>query len=1379
MTHSINQLRLALIAGLVLFVVAVLSVTGYTLWLLQRDVIADGYEISEMHARNLEEFVTQNLRFAETAGQQALRTRNGALAVKETEASLLDALRESPFLRSMSVLDKGNRIIASSNAANRGLVVDPQNFWPPTSQTAEVLTIGAPWAGRDFATGHPVKQQQASTAIEQYFVPIAKDTTVGGSSVRLLIALNPDFFISHVAQALPGSEGAAVVVRYDGMVLMDSGAARVGVMRDFVAEGVHLDDVESGQLELEDGVRGTQLVAYKASQLYPLAVFVQRPRALALGYWQARATALVAIVVPALVMVIFVSLFFLRRQKQYNFQREEMERLQRINATVFEASAEAIIITDARANIISVNPAFSRITGWGAHEVIGRNPRLLGSGQQDSAFYAELWRVLLQKGDWHGEVVNRKKDGTLYNARLSIIATRDERGQLQHFIGDIWDITANKAAEAALAESRNLLVSVVNTVPMRVFWKDRDLRYLGCNMAFAADAGMPHPDNVIGRDDYQMGWAAQAELYRADDRAVMDSGVPKLFFDEPQTTPDGRTIWLRTSKVPLRDDGKAIVGVLGIYEDISEYKRIQTALAVSEERFRRAFYLTPDSLNINRLDDGLYVSVNRGFTQLTGYTESEVVGHTSADINIWNDLKDRARLVDGLRNHGTVTNLEAVFRAKDGHTLHGLMSASVIDLDGVPHILSVTRNISELKAGEDKLRLLASVFANSREGIMITSTDGTIIDVNDAFTRITGYTHDEVLGRNPRLLNSGRQGREHYVKMWRDLIEKGHWYGEIWNRRKSGETYAEMQTISVVRDADGVPQHYVSLFSDISAYKAHQNQLEHIAHYDALTGLPNRVLLADRMHQGIAQVLRRKELLAVAFLDLDGFKSVNDAFGHEAGDQLLIAVSERMKQTLRDGDTLARLGGDEFVAVLLDLPDVESCVHMLTRLLSAVSEPVVFGDQVLRVSGSVGVTFFPQTDEVDADQLLRQADLAMYQAKLAGKNRYHVFDAELDRNMRGQHEELESIRLALHAQEFELHYQPKVNMRSGKVVGVEALIRWRHPTQGLLTPGAFLPVIEDHPLAVELGEWVIDTALAQVETWKRAGLHLPVSVNIGARQLQQSDFIARLRTFLDRHPALERGDLELEVLETSALEDLHHVSKVMEDCRELGVSFALDDFGTGYSSLTYLKRLPVAQLKIDQSFVRDMLIDPDDLAILEGTIGLTNAFRLAVIAEGVEAVEHGTMLLRMGCELAQGYVIAKPMRPEELPLWIANWRTYPEWLDQRVVERKDFPLLFSGVEHRAWVLALESFLRGERDAPPPLDATKCRVGLWLHDGGLDSYANPGAHAAVHALHDEVHTVAARILQSHAQGLKAAVADGLLELHRLRDGLLTALDKLLR
>ncbi|TXT34712.1 MAG: PAS/PAC and GAF sensor-containing diguanylate cyclase/phosphodiesterase, partial [Comamonadaceae bacterium] len=385
---------------------------------------------------------------------------------------------------------------------------------------------------------------------------------------------------------------------------------------------------------------------------------------------------------------------------------------------------------------------------------------------------------------------------------------------------------------------------------------------------------------------------------------------------------------------------------------------------------------------------------------------------------------------------------------------------------------------------------------------------------------------------------------------------------------------------------------FVTLYIDVTASKQHELELEHLAHFDPLTSLPNRVLLADRLRQGMAQVVRRGQQLGVVYLDLDGFKAINDSYGHEIGDQLLVALATRMRQALRDGDTLARIGGDEFVAVLMDVAGMNDSLPMLQRLLHAAGASLTLAGFDLTVSASIGVTFYPQAQEVDAEQLVRQADQAMYLAKQAGKNCYHVFDTEQDRHLRGQFESLKRIVQALAQAEFVLYYQPKVNMCSGKVIGVEALIRWQHPQQGLLTPALFLPAIEDDPLAIEVGEWVVRTALAQLAIWQAQGLSLTVSVNVGARQLQHSGFAAFLRMALAAQPQINPANLQIEVLETSALQDMSHVTEVMAQCRQLGVSFALDDFGTGYSSLTYLKRLPVSELKIDQSFVRDMLDDP-------------------------------------------------------------------------------------------------------------------------------------------------------------------------------------------
>jgi diguanylate cyclase (GGDEF)-like protein len=440
----------------------------------------------------------------------------------------------------------------------------------------------------------------------------------------------------------------------------------------------------------------------------------------------------------------------------------------------------------------------------------------------------------------------------------------------------------------------------------------------------------------------------------------------------------------------------------------------------------------------------------------------------------------------------------------------------------------------------------------------------------------------------------------------------------------------------------------------------HHEQLERMAHYDLLTNLPNRVLLADRLSQSMVQCQRRNQSLAVAFIDLDGFKAVNDRHSHNVGDELLVEVAQRMKEALREGDTLARIGGDEFIAVMIDLEKIEDSEPVLKRLLKAAAKSITLGDAVMKVSASIGVSLYPQ-DHVDADLLMRHADQAMYVAKQAGKNRYHFFDTTQDNAIKTQGQSIDDIRSALDRLEFVLHYQPKVNMHTSEVIGVEALIRWQHPVRGLVPPLDFLPAIEGHTVSLELGEWVIGTALSQINQWRSIGIHLPISVNISAYQLQQDNFITRLEGLLAAHSDVNPHDLELEILETSALSDISQVSATMNACHELGVRFAIDDFGTGYSSLTYLRRLPAHMIKIDQSFVRNMLEDADDLAIIKGVVELAKAFHREVIAEGVETIEHGVALLKLGCELAQGYGIARPMPSGDIPEWISSWKADDSW----------------------------------------------------------------------------------------------------------------------
>jgi diguanylate cyclase (GGDEF)-like protein/PAS domain S-box-containing protein len=569
-------------------------------------------------------------------------------------------------------------------------------------------------------------------------------------------------------------------------------------------------------------------------------------------------------------------------------------------------------------------------------------------------------------------------------------------------------------------------------------------------------------------------------------------------------------------------------------------------------------------------------------------------------------------------------------------------------------------DISERIQAAEQLRLVASVFSHAREGIIITDAKTKIVDVNEAFTNITGYSRDEALGRTPSFLRSTRQSDSFYASMWKALNEHGFWQGELWNRRKDGELYAELLTISAVRNDKGVVKNYVGISADITLQKENELRLEKLAHFDPLTELPNRTLLGDRLHMSIALAQRNHRQLAVCLLDLDGFKQVNDRLGHAAGDELLIEFSHRLRHVLRQTDTLARLGGDEFVILLNDLDDDDECVEAINRIIELAHQPYFIGSELAKVSASIGITLYPD-DGADPDLLIRHADQAMYIAKQAGGNRYFMFDPTKDLAARAEHAAIDRIAQALTAGELELHYQPKVDMRRGVVIGAEALIRWRHPTRGLLLPVEFLPIIEDSDFAITLGEWVIREALGQLNAWYQAGLGISVSVNIAPRHLQQTDFAIGLAGLLSAHPDLPCNLLELEILETAALQDTAHAAEVIGACRRMGTIFALDDFGTGYSSLLYLKHLPADTLKIDQSFVRNMLEDPEHLAIVKGVIGLAQAFNRIVIAEGVESVRHGEALLDLGCTLAQGYGIARPMPAADLANWISNWQAPAEW----------------------------------------------------------------------------------------------------------------------
>ncbi|MCW8826565.1 MAG: EAL domain-containing protein [Gammaproteobacteria bacterium] len=692
----------------------------------------------------------------------------------------------------------------------------------------------------------------------------------------------------------------------------------------------------------------------------------------------------------------------------------------------------------------------------------------------------------------------------------------------------------------------------------------------------------------------------------------------------------------------------------------------------------------------------------------------------------------------------------------------------------------VTERYLAQKRAEELLRLHDTAFNSAHEGITLTDADGTIMAVNPAFSRITGYERDEVIGRNPRVLKSGRHDDEFYKAMWKSIVDTGNWRGEIWNRNKFGEVYPELLSITTVSNAENEVTNYVAVFADISRQKEQEHQLRQMAYYDALTDLPNRVLLTDRMIQSMSQTVRSNSVMAVCYLDLDGFKPINDTYGHEAGDRLLIEVANRFKDALRGGDTVARLGGDEFVFLILGLESNEEYEQAVNRLMNGIAQQITVNGNPMTISASIGVTLYPH-DNSDADTLLRHADQAMYQAKQKGKDCFHLFDPEQDNLARSHHERISRLESALNAGELILYYQPKVDMRQGEVIGLEALIRWQHPERGLVPPLEFLPAIEEHKLIVQIGKWVINTALTHLEIWQSQGLDITVSVNVASRQLQCPNFVEDLKNALASHPTIDASKLELEVLETAALEDIVSVSQIIEDCREFGISFALDDFGTGYSSLTYLKRLPASTLKIDQSFVRDMLKDPENLAIVQGILGLTTAFQRNAIAEGVESIDHGRMLMQLGCDFAQGYGIARPMPFDDVLEWINSWQPDPEWqsISNLYWEDADYPMLSAEVEHQRWITLL---IHSVNSGQPVIHKNvsnhhKCRFGQWFYSNGNQRYGDTPSFQQIEVPHERVHKIAGEIDRYCRDGQISQAKELIPELLAQRDKILKSLKEL--
>ncbi|HEX8986487.1 MAG TPA: EAL domain-containing protein [Rhodocyclaceae bacterium] len=549
-----------------------------------------------------------------------------------------------------------------------------------------------------------------------------------------------------------------------------------------------------------------------------------------------------------------------------------------------------------------------------------------------------------------------------------------------------------------------------------------------------------------------------------------------------------------------------------------------------------------------------------------------------------------------------------------------------------------------------KLRLAASVFENTSEGVVVTDDTAHIVSVNAAFTEITGYTAAEAIGKKPSLLRSEHHGLDFYQAMWKALLETGRWQGEIWNRRKNGEAFLEWLTINRIPAADGIPCSYVSVFNDITEQRRKDEHIRHLAFHDPLTGLPNRALLLDRLQHAISRCAREDRGLALVFIDLDRFKGINDALGHDVGDELLREVGTRIRDRLRAMDTVARMGGDEFVVLLEDMDEPEHCAALAAAIIGDVSQPLQIHDHEIRVGASIGVALFPE-DGDDALTLMKHADTAMYAAKSEGRGIYRFFRSEMmaAANRRLQLET--ELRRAISNGELELHYQPKVCASSGSNCGVEALVRWRHPARGLVPPGDFIAVAEESDLIVDIGNWVVDEACRQSAAWQATGLTPTVAVNVSAKQLQQEDFVERITGAAARH-GIPPSRLQVEVTESLVMADPKRAAALLGRLREIGVTVAIDDFGTGYSSLSYLRRLPIDVIKIDRSFVMNADRVEEDAQIVRTIVALAQALKMFVVAEGVENEAQAVLLRSLGCDAVQGYFYARPAPATEILDWL-------------------------------------------------------------------------------------------------------------------------------